>query len=342
MGCFLCCMALSASDIYRLTVEQLRQACVENGLDSDGPVRILRRRLGEQIKQEGMEPTGVQDITQVGAPTDLLSGSVANTSPYPGEQSQRGGEAAQVPVLVELLRQVAPLSSEEPEEILRLFVRVGEIYDLGLTDDRQFITRMLPLVSGSILKLLGSCLRGGCSWPQCKVQLLEEYFPYFVRERLVRDLIVFKFHVASEPLREYIERISQAATFLQYAATEQQLVDRILTNLDPDILAQAAFLDRPKTIKDLNRVVGLIEERISASRERLRANPHDEGESRGGRKPRDAPRQGRGDTSRVAGGTVKCWGCGQMGHYQRACPQRNQRSGNGQGPGGQRAPGPSF
>jgi hypothetical protein len=36
-------MAISASDIYRLTVEQLRRASVEGGLDSDGPVRILRR-----------------------------------------------------------------------------------------------------------------------------------------------------------------------------------------------------------------------------------------------------------------------------------------------------------
>jgi len=74
-----------------------------------------------------MGTTGAQDITQVGAPTDLMSGSVANTSPYPGEQSLRGSDAAQDPVLVELLSQVAPLSSEEPEEILRLFVRVGEI-----------------------------------------------------------------------------------------------------------------------------------------------------------------------------------------------------------------------
>jgi hypothetical protein len=56
-------MALSASDIYCLTVEHLRQACVEGGLDSDGPVRILRRIRGEQIKREGMETIEAQDIT---------------------------------------------------------------------------------------------------------------------------------------------------------------------------------------------------------------------------------------------------------------------------------------
>jgi len=53
-GAFFCCMALSASPIYHLTVEQFRQTCLERGLDSDGPVRTLRRRLAEQIKSEDM------------------------------------------------------------------------------------------------------------------------------------------------------------------------------------------------------------------------------------------------------------------------------------------------
>jgi hypothetical protein len=79
--------------------------------------------------------------------------------------------------------------------------------------------------------------------------------------------------VVGEPLRGYIERISQAATFLQYQTSEQQLVDRILMNLDSYILVQAALLDLPRSIKYLNRVVSLIEEKISVSRERLRANP---------------------------------------------------------------------
>jgi len=43
-------------------------------------------------------------------------------------------------------------------------------------------------------------------------------------------------------------------------------------NLDRAILSHAAFLDRPRCIKDLNRVVGLIEEKISVCRERLQAD----------------------------------------------------------------------
>jgi hypothetical protein len=36
----------------------------------------------------------------------------------------------------------------------------GGGYALGLADDRKFVTRVLLLFSGSLLKFLGNCLRG--------------------------------------------------------------------------------------------------------------------------------------------------------------------------------------
>ena len=110
--------------------------------------------------------------------------------------------------------------------------RLGEVYDLGLAGDRYFFTHVLHLVSGSLLKFLGNCLRAGCSWTDCKSRLLDEYFPYFVRESLVRDLKIFELHLVCEPLGEYFERISQAGTFLKCKASVQKLVDRILMNLE--------------------------------------------------------------------------------------------------------------
>jgi hypothetical protein len=48
-------MAGSASSVYRLIVDQLRQECVERGLDRSGPVRVLWGRLAEHIKSKTME-----------------------------------------------------------------------------------------------------------------------------------------------------------------------------------------------------------------------------------------------------------------------------------------------
>jgi hypothetical protein len=108
---------------------------------------------------------------------------------------------------------------------------------------------------------------------ECKAQLLDEYFPHFVRERLIRDLIVFNFHGEGQSMRVYFDQIFQAAQFLQYEATEQQLVDRVLMNLHPQVLSQAAFLEKPRSRKDLYRLVGLIEERFLVLKERDRLGP---------------------------------------------------------------------
>ena len=48
--------------------------------------------------------------------------------------------------------------------------------------------------------------------------LLKEYFPHFVRERLVWELIVFNFYQEGRSLRGYVEQVFRGASFLRYAA----------------------------------------------------------------------------------------------------------------------------
>jgi len=59
-----------------------------------------------------------------------------------------------VPVIVELLRKVPSLSSDEREAILRFISKLDEIYSLGLVDDKMFVIRILPLLSGAVLSFL--------------------------------------------------------------------------------------------------------------------------------------------------------------------------------------------
>ena len=101
--------------------------------------------------------------------------------------------------------------------------------------------RLLWQVQGSLLTLLGECIRHGDSWQQCKARVLKEHFPLFVREKMIRKLVVFHFQETDCPLREFIKEVVDAAEFLQYRASEWEIVDRILMNLHPDILPQAAF-----------------------------------------------------------------------------------------------------
>jgi len=119
-----------------LTADKLRQVFSDQELDSSGPVRSLRQGLADHIKRNMMQTVGDEDVTQASVPTDLVHNVMEPVPPKFGDSSHGGGGDSQTQVLVELLRQVSPLSSEEPEAILRLFVRLEEVHDLGLVDDR--------------------------------------------------------------------------------------------------------------------------------------------------------------------------------------------------------------
>jgi len=269
---------LSATSVYYLDVDQLRLQCATRNLSTEGGVRQLRQRLADFVKGNA---TGGVDMQREQATGE--SGSSQDNGVAFDEVSLSVDRGDHSSVLVDLLRQVPPLLSECPEDILFFFIRLGEIHSLGLVEDRVFITRILPLLPRGLLQFLTGCLRGRSDWITCKSRILQEYFPYFVRERLIRKLIVFNFHQRNMPVRIFIDQIFQAAEFLSYAATEQQLVERIVMNLHPEILKETAFLNSPNTREELGRVVNQIEERFCVANERRRMQRvTDNNQDRGG------------------------------------------------------------
>jgi hypothetical protein len=90
-------------------------------------------------------------------------------------------------------------------------VRLDEIYGLRLADDKSFIMRILPLVSGSLLTFLGSCL-GAKKLGGAQVATLAGVLPHFVRERLIRDLFS-TFKVKVNPYARTHRRFSVPLVF---------------------------------------------------------------------------------------------------------------------------------
>ena len=238
-------MDLSATSLYLLRVDQLRIECVKRGLASSGSVRLLRGRLREYLRNLEMGGDEVYDHEQAAAAVDAGNFNVSMHN-GPGENNNSGINGNNYSsVLMGLVKQIPPLLSEKPEEILKFFVRVEEMYKLGLTDDRAFIMLILPLLPAGVLQFFGICLQQGNTWAVCKAKLVDKYFPHFIRERLVRELIVFNFHQEGEPLRAYFDQVFQNAEFLLYEATEEQLVQRVIMNLHPSILNLVSLVNTP-------------------------------------------------------------------------------------------------
>ena len=141
--------------LLRLSADQLRLECSVRGLSCCGPVRELRRRLAEFLRRSVMERFELQHDTQASVPAGVLNTGFDPPPPPHDEGTQCTCGISQTPVLVDLLKQVEPLLSERPEDILLFFVRLGELHALGLVDDRVFMTRNMPRVPGGLLQFLG-------------------------------------------------------------------------------------------------------------------------------------------------------------------------------------------
>ena len=62
----------------------------------------------------------------------------------------------------------------------------------------------------------------------CVKLVYSEYFPLFVKEKMIRELVVFNFQKKGQPIREFIKEVTDAAEFLQYNASEADIVERVL------------------------------------------------------------------------------------------------------------------
>jgi hypothetical protein len=80
-GLWLCCMALSAAQVYRLSGDHLCLKCEELGLDPDGTVRELRSRLADHVKNCQMDQTGNQGVTQARVPSESVHNEVERGPP---------------------------------------------------------------------------------------------------------------------------------------------------------------------------------------------------------------------------------------------------------------------
>ena len=163
-----------------------------------------------------------------------------------------------------MLKDAPCLTSEEPKAILKFFVELKAIYELNLVPENMFLMRFVNLLWGvhKTWRFVGA-MQSPC---------VEKYFPLFVREKMIRELIVFHFQERECQLREFIKEVVDAAEFLQYRASEGEILGRIWMNLHKDILVQAAFLPKPSSYRELRDIVGLIEENMAVWTERQRSD----------------------------------------------------------------------
>jgi hypothetical protein len=119
----------SPTDVYHWSTPILEQRCGEFGLEAVGSVRELRERLSTALKLRSAGTSSNMETIKASTP------SVGNAFGVgPSDRIESGALAgsleSEISVLGELIRNVPPLQSDKPTEILRFFVSLKGIYDL--------------------------------------------------------------------------------------------------------------------------------------------------------------------------------------------------------------------
>jgi hypothetical protein len=57
-------MELSASEVYYMVADELRQQCVDRGLTYSSPLRALRQKLVRHIKSDRIQASSKEDAEQ--------------------------------------------------------------------------------------------------------------------------------------------------------------------------------------------------------------------------------------------------------------------------------------
>ena len=243
-----------------------------------------------------------------------------------------GGCSNVVPVIFELLRKVPSLSSDEPDAILRLVGKLDEIHSLGLVD-KLFVIRILPLHSGDVLSFMENVCGMGGVGSIVNLSYCVSFSPIsFVRG--LSAITLCSTFIKRERGIDYESKVFAASNFLQYEAVEEEMVGRIVMNLHPTVLAHAAFLDRPRSRKDLINAVGLIEESFSVLRERKRTQSNVAMSSGTSVRSLEASRNGPRNRN-----PSRCWNCGRAGHLRRDCRRQPHSGESGSRPAVGRTPG---
>jgi hypothetical protein len=178
-------MNYSPTDVYHWSRPVLEQRCGELVLEAFGSVRELRERLSTALKLRSAGTSS--NMENIKASTPSVENALGEGLSDRIESGALAGSLeSEISVLGELFRNVQPLQSDEPTEILRFFVSLKGIYDLQLASDRLFTLKLLPKLKGACSNFLGGCIRRGDSWELCKKMILEEFFPFIVREKLIR------------------------------------------------------------------------------------------------------------------------------------------------------------
>lgn len=157
-----------------------------------------------------------------------------------------------------LLSAVQPTSGTNPEELIYFLSAVKQVLSLQLADDKQIMLLALPKTKGQLRTIWGQAVTNSTPFLELVEQIKQFFLPPRVRQHVLENTL-YRDQKRREPLSEYIQDITTVADILEPDMPQQDILDAIVTGINPVTRAKMPGFPAPATIDDLLRLAPRLE-----------------------------------------------------------------------------------
>jgi hypothetical protein len=126
--------------------------------------------------------------------------------------------------MLDLVKNVPLLTSDDPENIFEFLIQLKEVHDLKLASDFEMLSLTVGRTHGRVAQIVGTYLVGTPDWKIFCLEMMPAFFPPRTRERFLASYVLDHFQSPTNP---YLKAIVAAADILGYQGQESEMACRI-------------------------------------------------------------------------------------------------------------------
>jgi hypothetical protein len=156
--------------IHDLSKQQAEELASQLGLSIDGTLDDLRKMLKQKwtIIQPYLPSPMAPNSSLASEPNPLNIDSIGHESTYLSKGKFK--------LVSDLIKNSPLLADTEPEKIVKMLIRVVEVYDLKLVTDSEFMSLLVCRTSGRITQMLVAHIGTTRNWGMVRSHIVSTFF----------------------------------------------------------------------------------------------------------------------------------------------------------------------
>lgn len=157
-----------------------------------------------------------------------------------------------------LISALPSCSGSNSDKLLHFLIEFKHVFELDLVSDKQLILATLPKTRDQLRTLWSEALTANVSVTDLFNTILQFFLPDRAKRQVISDKI-YRVQRADETLTKFITELQNLTDILMPDATQAELLDIVLTGINPNTRARLSGFPAPQSVMDLVQLAPRLE-----------------------------------------------------------------------------------